>query len=116
MHIPGGNHLDRQRPSALQPRDYIYGSPHGYGHDKHAKFDVPPGGAAQWARVAKIQHQLILRWRDQGGPNGAEMARRYGCSPATWSRTITGTRWAGSLLLAALIEAGLPTTRGERRP
>lgn len=100
MQIPGGNHLDRSR--RLQPRDYVIGNPFAFGRDESAQFTVPEGGDRRWARVAELEHRLVLRWR-QSGISGAEMARQWGCSRQTFSRVVLGERWAGELLLAALL-------------
>jgi hypothetical protein len=109
MYIPGGNHVDRRRQ--LLPRDYVRGGPYGFGVDADAVFYVPVGGDPVWCRVAELEHRLILRWRArEDGPSGAAIARRWGCSKATFSRTVLGERWAGELLLAALLEAGHSST------
>lgn len=114
MYIPGGNHLDKRRK--LDPRDYVLDGPLGYGIDPDARFRTPEGGDPAWCRVAELEHRLILRWRERGGPSAAEIARRWGCSKATLSRTISGHRWAGELLLTALVEVTLITGSRQPRP
>lgn len=60
-------------------------------------------------RLAAIQHEVVLAWRARGTPSGAELARRWGFSRQTWSRTVLGQRWAGAVGLAALLEGAQPT-------
>lgn len=107
---PGWNRADRHG-LVLTPRDYAI-DPYRFGDDPDVAFQVPPNGTVQSARAALLQHQLIVAWRDTG-PSGAKLARRYGLSRATWSRTATGHRWAGQLLITALVEA---TRAGSSRP
>lgn len=102
MRRPGANHLDRQR--LLLPRDYAT-DPYRYGRDPDIGFLVPPGGDVISAIVARTEHDLIVAWRRCDGPSGAELSRRYGFSKQTWSRTILGQRWAGELVLVALLRA-----------
>jgi hypothetical protein len=83
----------------------VQGGPHGYGLDPDARFVVPDGGDLRWAQVAELEHQLVLRWR-RTATSGAEMARQWGCSRQTWSRMVLGERWAGELLLVALLDVG----------
>ena len=106
VRIPGGNHLDRQL--RLRPCDYVLGGPQRFGSTA-ARFAVPPGGDVRSMRLAAIQHELVLAWRANGGPSGAELARRWGFSRQTWSRTVLGQRWAGAVGLAALLEGAQPT-------
>lgn len=99
-------HLDTQR--RLLPRDYIQGGPHRFGHDPDARFTIPPGGDEASARIAALQHRLVVQWRATNRPTGAELGRRWGFSRQTWSRTVLGQRWSGELLLVALLEATRP--------
>lgn len=101
-HYPAWNHADR-RLLVLTPRDYA-ANPHRFGHDPKLTFLVPPDGTTQAARAALLQHQLVVVWRTTQ-LSGAQLARRYGMSRSVWSRTATGNRWAGQLLLTALAEA-----------
>lgn len=110
MQIPGGNHLDRSRQ--LLPRDYLADDPFAFGRDPSARIHVPEHGDPRWARVAALEHRLMLQWR-RSPRSGAEMARLWGCSRQTWSRTVLGERWAGELLLAALL---LDTSRAAQPP
>jgi hypothetical protein len=102
MRNPGHNQLDRQR--RLTPRDYA-GDPWKFGRDD-VRFHIPEHGDPTSAKLAAYQHQLVLAWR-RGGcrPSGAEMARTWGCSKATISRTMSGSRWAGQAGTTALVWA-----------
>jgi hypothetical protein len=109
MRNPGHNQLDRQLRRA--PRDHAR-DPALFGH-KDVAFYVPDGGDVASVRLARYQHELVLAWR-RGGcrPSGAEMARTWGCSTATISRTVTGARWAGQVGTTALVWA----LRAQQRP
>lgn len=100
---PGHNQLDRQLRRTA-PRDFAR-DPALFGH-KDVTFHVPDGGDVTSARLARYQHELVLAWRRGGRrPSGAEMARTWGCSTATISRIVTGTRWAGQVGTTALVWA-----------
>jgi hypothetical protein len=104
----GGTHLDRQR--SLLPADYAV-DPHRFGHDPRLRFHVPPGGDARSMEIARIQHQLVLAWRQHPeAPSGAALARRFGFSKQTLSRAVLGQRWMGETVMAALLSA-LRTSR-----
>jgi hypothetical protein len=108
MRRPGANHIDRRR--RLRPADYAT-DPHRFGTDPHLDFRVPAGGDDVSMKVARVQHQLVSAWRHQPGtPSGAALARGFGCSKQTFSRTVLGHRWAGETLLAALLHALDPAT------
>lgn len=109
-HYPAWNHADRLG-LVLTPREYAI-DPFRFGHDPDVAFHVPEQGTVQAARAALLQHQLVAIWRTTG-TSGAAVARRYGMSRTTWSRTATGHRWAGQLLLTALVETTRP---GSPRP
>ena len=102
MRRPGHNHLDRSL--RLRPRDYAE-NPHAFGTDPRVRFDVPEGGDARSAQIAKTFHDLIVTYRacDQK-LSGAELGRRFGFSAATWSRSTTGQRWPCNAVTAALFE------------
>jgi hypothetical protein len=101
MKVPGANHVDRQR--SLLPRNYCR-NPHAFGEEPQADFWVPPGGDEISLRIAVLQHRLVVRWVQGGGPSGAELGRRWQVSKQTISRTRRGERWMGELVLAALLE------------
>lgn len=99
---PGGNHLDRRR--ALRPRDYATPGD-AFGQPVAVEWSVPPGGDLVSLRVARTQHRLVVSWRGRAAQaSGAAVARRYGFSRQTWSRTVLGERWAGETVLVALVE------------
>ena len=62
--------------------------------------------------VAAEQHRLVCDWSRIRRPSrAAVLARRYSTSPQTLSTVVTGRRWAGETLLAALSD----THRAHRR-
>ncbi len=96
-------HLDRRL--ALAPRDYV-AEPARFGRDLRVERVMPAGGDPASAHAAWAQHQLVCEWRARGQrPPVAALARRFGFSKQTWSRTVSGERWAGQLLLTALMHA-----------
>jgi len=96
-------HLDRRL--ALAPRDYV-AEPARFGRDLRVELVMPAGGDPASAHAAWAQHQLVCEWRARGQrPPVAALARRFGFSKQTWSRTVVGERWAGQLLLTALMHA-----------
>ncbi|QBI19640.1 hypothetical protein ER308_08805 [Egibacter rhizosphaerae] len=98
------NHLDTRL--RLTPRDYCAVGPHEFGHNETAEFVVPAGGNATSARIARVQHLLVCRWRAQGQrPSGAWLGRRWGFSRQVFSRSMLGERWAGNNVFAALVYA-----------
>ncbi len=107
-----GRHLDQNR--RLLPRDYA-GDPSLFGVDEHLEFHVPKGGNKVSMLVAAEQHRLVCDWSRIRRPSSAAvLARRYGTSPQTLSTVVTGRRWAGETLLAALSDA-LRAHRGAAR-
>ena len=58
-------------------------------------------------RAAQVQHDMVIWVRERSRFSGAQLARRYEVSTSTWSRMTLGERWAGQLLLSALIEGSL---------
>jgi hypothetical protein len=106
---PGANAVDRRR-GMLKPRDYL-ASPFLYGRDPSSLI-IPPGGDPYAAKVAWLQHQLLLQWRQNGcRPSGSAIAASVGCSPSTWSRTAIGERWIGDTILTGLFLALQETRR-----
>ncbi len=103
VNIPGANHLDRQR--RLTPRHYI---PLGYGRDPAATCAVPHGGDPVSAAVARVQHTLLLSYRAvrQHGSN-RRTARAFGISDTVWQQAMSGQRWMGETVTAALLHAVL---------
>lgn len=100
---PGGNHVDRRR--RLLPRDYLT-EPHAFGRDRSVRFVVPAEGDEASAAVARVQHELVLRWRAQGcRPSGSRLGRTFGFSKQTWSRSTLGQRWMGESVMSALLAA-----------
>jgi hypothetical protein len=98
-----GRHLDQNR--RLLPRDYA-ADPFLFGVDEHLEFHVPEGGNKVSMLVAAEQHRLVCDWSRIRLPSSAAvLARRYGTSPQTLSTVVTGRRWAGETLLAALSDA-----------
>ena len=118
MYRPGANAIDHQLVGL--PRDYV-ADPRTFGHVEAELLGTAPdspavGGAGvgleqadQLVRrvdavsllAATVQHELAVRWR-ASGLSGAQAASRWGFSRQTWSRTITGGRWAGHVGLTAL--------------
>ena len=103
---PGWNALDRQRK--LKPRDYCC-NPAEFGHNRHARFRVPPGGREIDAWLAQQQHLLIVDWVEQNRtPSTSELDHRFGISKAIMSLNATGKRWIGWLEARALQVLGVP--------
>jgi hypothetical protein len=112
VNIPGGNHLDRRR--TLTPRDYL-ADPWAFG-SHHTTPATPAGGDKFSARVAWLQHHLVLAWRQAGQrPSGAALGRRFGFSRQVWSRSATGHRWMGETVMAAVLDALWPPPPGAER-
>jgi hypothetical protein len=101
MYTPGANRLDGTL--LLRPIDYIT-RPASFGWDDKGTFVVADGGDERSRRVALIQHVAIVRWRADGRA-AAALAHDWDVSTSTMSRTLRGERWAGQLILAALIAA-----------
>ena len=99
--------MDRRR--RLLPRDYL-SDPDAFGRNRAVRFIIPAGGDAQSAAIARVQHELVLRWRAQGcRPSGSRLGRSFGFSKQTWSRSTLGQRWMGEAVICALLVAiGLP--------
>ena len=95
--------MDRRR--RLLPRDYL-SEPHAFGRDRTVRFVVPAEGDEASAAVARVQHELVLRWRAQGcRPSGARLGRTFDFSKQTWSRSTLGQRWMGESVMSALLAA-----------
>ena len=97
MFRPGANAIDHTLEGV--PRDYA-DPPAAFGHDT-AKFRLTTSMDPLSWRTALAQHDLAVRWRSSGR-SGAQAATSWGFSRQTWSRTITGQRWAGQLGWIAL--------------
>lgn len=100
---PGWNRADHSL--LLKPYRYLT-DPHAFGEDRPVRFVIPTGGDERSMRVARVQHGLVVRWRqlpDQ--PSQSSLGRLYGLSKETVSRTVLGQRWMGDLMSAALLEA-----------
>lgn len=104
MRHPGWNAIDRRR-GPLRPRDYCC-DPFQFGEVEDANFHLPDGGRVVDLYVARLQHQLVVRWRAGGRlPSSGRFDARWGISKAVLSRTARGERWAGETVLAALATA-----------
>jgi hypothetical protein len=96
-----GRHLDQSRLG--QPRDYIRCTDQ-FGVDREAEFWLPADGDRVSMLVAVEQHHLVCDWMTIRRPStAAVLARRFGTSPATISAVVTGRRWIGETLFAALV-------------
>ncbi len=83
------------------PADYAV-DPHRFGSDPALGFHVPCGGDATSMEIARIQHLLVVAWRgNPTGPSAAALARRFGFSKQTLSRSTLGQRWMGETVMAA---------------
>jgi hypothetical protein len=95
--------VDRRR--RLLPRDYL-SDPDAFGRNRAVQVIVPAGGDAQSAAIARVQHELVLRWRAQGcRPSGSRLGPSFGFSKQTWSRSTLGQRWMGEAVICALLAA-----------
>lgn len=95
-----GRHLDQSRLG--QPRDYLRHIDL-FGVDRNAEFRVPADGDRVSLLVAVEQHLLVCDWMTIRRPSSAAvLARRFGTSPATISAVVTGRRWIGETVFAAL--------------
>ncbi|MDZ7732980.1 MAG: hypothetical protein U5R31_07550 [Acidimicrobiia bacterium] len=90
-------HLDARR--TLTPREYLT-EPWAFG-ERPSAVQIPEAGDAASARVAAVQHLLVLEWR-RGGTRPGNLCRAFGFSRNIWSLTLRGHRWAGETVLAAL--------------
>jgi hypothetical protein len=98
---PGWNQLDRRHK--LIPRAYCV-NPYAFGVRADAAFHVPPRGDAVCAAIARVQHELALRWHAAGLDGcGSQAARDFGFSSSTFSRTLLGERWMGERVMAAVV-------------
>lgn len=99
---PGANHLDRRR--TLSPRNYF--PPGSYGKVPSARSTVPPGGDHVSAAVAQVQHDLLVLYRQvrKHGWN-RRAAGAFGISDSVWQDVMTGKRWMGETVMAALLVA-----------
>jgi hypothetical protein len=98
---PGWNQLDRRHK--LIPNAYCVNR-HDFGVRADAAFLVPAGGDAVCAAIARVQHELALRWRAAGLDGaGSQAARDFGFSSTTFSRTLLGERWMGEKAMAAVV-------------
>ena len=104
MNRPGWNAIDRRRsPEAPSPCAYCV-DPHAFGRNPDARFRVPPGGTAADLELARLQHILVLAWRERGRqPSTGQLRSRWSISKQVWSRVVLGTRWPGETALAALV-------------
>src|SRR3712207_3171610 len=103
VNIPGANHLDPRR--RLTPRQYI---PLGYGRDPAAVCVVPHGGDPVSAAVARVQHTLLLSYGAMC-VHGSDRrtARTFGISDTVWQQAMSGQRWMGETVMAALLHSVL---------
>lgn len=98
---PGWNQLDRRHK--LIPKAYCV-NPHDFGVRADVAFHVPPGGDAVCAAIARVQHELARRWHVAGLDGaGSQVARDFGFSSSTFSRTLLGERWMGERVMAAVV-------------
>ncbi|MBN1093440.1 hypothetical protein JKP75_13230 [Blastococcus sp. TML/M2B] len=96
---PGANRLDRRR--TLTPRAYI---PRGFGSTPEAKCVVPPGGDPVSAAVARVQHDLVLRYKAvRRHGDRRRLGRTFGISESAWSRCLSGEQFMGGTVMAALL-------------
>jgi len=84
--------------------------PYGFGRDSTIRFFVPGQVDVVSARIAAVQHELVLGWRESGDPSARVLGDLFGFSKQTWSRTVLGQRFAGETLLAALVTANAALT------
>jgi hypothetical protein len=89
------------------PRDYL-DNPTRFGTSERIKACIPLGGDGRSLKIAWAQHQLAAKYNaitpeDKMGTS--EITKEYEFSEATWSRTLTGQRWAGLTAIVALLEA-----------
>jgi hypothetical protein len=62
------------------------------------------GGDPVSAAVARVQHELVLRYRDvRTHGSGRQNARAFGISQSVWTRALAGERFLGETVTAALL-------------
>jgi hypothetical protein len=90
-----------------RPRDYL-DNPAAFGSRTPVRTYIPPGGDKRSLKIAWAQHQLAAKYNDMTSDDKmgtAQITEGYEFSVATWSRTLTGQRWAGLTGMVALLEA-----------
>jgi hypothetical protein len=105
MSRPLRNRIDSRLE--YHPRDYL-DNPTRFGSLESVKACIPPGGDGRALKIAWAQHQLAARYNaitPDGKMGTSEITKEYEFSEATWSRTLTGQRWAGLTAIVALPEA-----------
>jgi hypothetical protein len=101
MRKPGHNALDRTLMGV--PRDY-FSNPNGFGTPSAGRAVLPAWGNLYGQQVAIVQLQLVRQWLSGGRePSSSCLGATFGFSRSTWSRVVTGRRWAGSIGFAALV-------------
>jgi hypothetical protein len=89
------------------PRDYL-DNPAAFGSRTPVKKRIPPGGNKRSLKIAWAQHQLAAKYNAMTSDDKmrtSDITQGYEFSEATWSRTLTGQRWAGLTGIVALLEA-----------
>jgi hypothetical protein len=101
MNRPSATHVDLRR--RLTPRDYC-ANPFQYGLNPAVKFRVPLGGDSVSAEVARVQHELLIAFRTiRPAGDGSREVGELGVSRATWRRSLSGHRWMGETVMAAVL-------------
>jgi hypothetical protein len=68
---------------------------------------VPPGGDRLSADIARVEHELLVHYRNNVRSYGSRRrtARAFGISETVWAEVTAGKRWMGETVMAALLAA-----------
>jgi hypothetical protein len=67
---------------------------------------VPPGGDRLSADIARVEHELLLIYRQvRTYGSNRQTARAFGISETVWGEVAAGKRWMGETVIAALLAA-----------
>lgn len=96
----GVRHLDNRR--CLLPRDYLL-EPNQFGHPGQVLLVMPAGGDLVSQRIALLVHRMAVTVRLQR-IRSSQACARFGFSREVWSEVMTGRRWPGETVLAAMVD------------
>lgn len=97
----GVRHLDNRR--CLLPRDYL-ADPWSFGQPGVVTLVLPPGGDVVSQRIALQVHRMVLAVRDRQ-VRSTRACARFEFSREVWSEVLSGRRWPGETVLAAIVDS-----------
>ena len=67
---------------------------------------MPPGGDRLSADIARVEHELLLVYRQvRTYGSRRQTGRAFGISETVWGEMTAGKRWMGETVMAALLAA-----------